>query len=124
MPIENVNGWYTNHCPVIDNSGTMKPFWTTNKDLIQQTLKDMIKLLGVERNGVNYMLDDESRTASVNYILNTGSVVEPCIVHEGISYQVVSIDDSVLKDRNFVVHCYEDSPLINLAFDGYKVEIV
>lgn len=124
MPVENVNGGYTNHWPVRDNSGTMKPFWTTNKDLIQQTLKDMINILGVERNGVNYKLDDESRTASVNYILTTGSVVEPCIVHEGISYQVVAIDDSVLKDRNFVVHCYEDSPLINLAFDGYKVEIV
>lgn len=128
MPVKN----YINGCwPLIDlqddfivPEGTMKSSWTTSQDLLRQTIKDIIKILGVEYNGVNYKLDDESRTASVNYILTTGSVVEPCIVHEGISYQVVSIDDSVLTDRNFIVRCHEDSPLMDLAFDGYEVEIV
>ena len=77
-------------------------------------------------NGLRYVFNTTNKTADIVSVWDKQAkhIVYGEEVIDGVRYVVTHISNEVKQLPDLTIKCYSNSPLVNLAFEGYNVQIV
>jgi hypothetical protein len=77
-------------------------------------------------NGLRYVFNTTNKTAEVVSVWDKQAkyIVYDEEVIDGVRYAITNISDEVKQLPDLTIQCHADSPLVNLAFDGIRIQIV